>query len=117
LQQNIAAFRTAFPQGQIIVRDLIAEHDKVVARVTLSGTHIADYFGVPPSGKHVVADGVETFRFAHGMVVESWSMFGELRPRNKPADDATPAPPERTPGLFRRLFRRASKRSPGREGT
>ena len=105
LRQNIAAFRAAFPQGQIIIRELIAEHDKVVARVTLSGTHVADYFDVPPSGKHVVADGVETFRFLHGMVVESWSMFGELRQRDQSLDVPPPAPVA-TPGFMSRLFRR-----------
>jgi hypothetical protein len=29
-----------------------------------------------------MADGVETFRFSHGMVVESWSLFGALRVRD-----------------------------------
>ncbi|MBA3274791.1 MAG: ester cyclase [Chloroflexia bacterium] len=110
LRQNVAAFRTAFPQGQIIVRELIAEHDKVVARVTLSGTHVADYFDVAPSGKHVVADGVETFRFLHGMVVESWSMFGELRQRDKSLEAPVPASTD-TPGLVSRLFRRKQRAS------
>jgi predicted ester cyclase len=110
LRQNIAAFRTAFPQGQVIIRELIAEHDKVVARVTLSGTHVADYFNVSPSGKHVVADGVETFRFWHGMIVESWSMFGELRPREK-GMEVPAAPPVDSPGFMSRLFRRRQRAS------
>jgi steroid delta-isomerase-like uncharacterized protein len=108
LRQNIAAFRAAFPDGQIIVRELLADHDKVVARVTLSGTHTADYFGVPASGKQVVADGIETFRFAQGMVVESWSMFGDLRPRRAEADAAVATPPAKA-GFWRRLFRRKAK--------
>lgn len=114
LRQNIAAFRTAFPQGQIIIRELIAEHDKVVARVTLSGVHVAAYFDVPPSGKHVVADGVETFRFMHGMIVESWSMFGELRQPDKALDAPTPMPPAvpaEAPGFMSRLFRRRQRTS------
>ena len=108
LRQNIAAFRTAFPQGQVIIRELIAEHDKVVARVTLSGTHVADYFDVSPSGKHVVADGVETFRFQQGMIVESWSMFGELRQRDQALETPGPAPAD-APGFMSRLFRRKQR--------
>ncbi|MDQ3444080.1 MAG: ester cyclase [Chloroflexota bacterium] len=108
LRQNIAAFRTAFPQGQVIIRELIAEHDKVVARVTLSGTHVADYFDVSPSGKHVVADGVETFRFQQGMIVESWSMFGELRQRDQALETPGPAPAA-APGFMSRLFRRKQR--------
>ncbi len=114
LRQNIAAFRTAFQGGRIVVRELLADHDKVVARVTLTGDHVADYLGVPPSGKTVLADGVETFRFMHGMVVESWSMFGELRERNAtPSPDEEPAPDRR--GWLARLFRlrpRATPESP-----
>lgn len=110
LRQNISAFRVAFPKGEIIIRELIAEHDKVVARVTLSGTHVAGYFDVPPSGKPVVADGVETFRFLHGMVVESWSMFGELRQREAALDAPAPAPVA-APGLVSRLFRRKQRAS------
>lgn len=105
LRQNIAAFRTAFPQGKVQIRDLIAEHDMVVARVTLSGALLADYFGIPATGKHMVADGVETFRFMHGMVVESWSMFGSLRERNRPVEEAPPLIEEKR-GLWRRIFRR-----------
>jgi steroid delta-isomerase-like uncharacterized protein len=108
LRQNIAAFRTAFPDGRIIIRELIADHDKVVARVTLTGTHVADYFGIPPSGKHMVADGIETFRFMHGMVVESWSMFGDLKQREKAIEDVA-VPRQERPGLLRRLVRRRVK--------
>jgi predicted ester cyclase len=111
LRQNIAAFRAAFQGGRIVVRELLADHDKVVARVTLTGTHVAEYAGVPPSGKAVLADGVETFRFMHGMVVESWSMFGELRQRNatpEPVED--PAPDRR--GLLARIFRLRPRTTP-----
>lgn len=113
LRQNIGAFRAAFPEGQIVIRELIAEHNTVVARVTLAGTHVAAYFDLPPSGKHVMAEGVETFRFLHGMIVESWSMFGELRPRERVVE--APAPPAPEPaagtGLVSRIFRRKQRAS------
>jgi predicted ester cyclase len=106
IRQTIAAFRSAFPDGQVMIRELLADNDKVVARVSLSGTHIADYFGVPASGKPVIADGIETFRFTDGMIVESWSMFGPLRLRREVASTG-PVPPAETPGWLRRLWRRA----------
>ena len=108
LRQNVAGFRAAFPQGQIVIRELIADHDKVVARVMLSGMHVADYFGAPPSGKHVVADGVETFRFLHGMVVESWSMFGEFREPNQAVEELAPVVVSRS-GFLGRVFRRKQR--------
>lgn len=105
LKQNVAAFRAAFPDGEILPRELLADRDKVVARVTLTGTHLADYFGMPPSGRPVTADGVETFRFDDGMVVESWSLFGELRPLQEPKVVA-PEQPVKSSGLMSRMFRR-----------
>jgi predicted ester cyclase len=105
LRQNIAAFRSAFPNGKITVQDLMADHDSVMARVTLSGTQVAPYAGIPPVNEPVIADGVETFRFSHGMVVESWSLFGALRVRDPAVAEAEPAPPARA-SRFRGAWRR-----------
>jgi len=114
LRQNIAVFRTAFPDGKITIRELLSDHDKVVARVTLSGTHVADYFGIAPSGKPVTADGMEIFRFMHGMVVESWSLFGAMRLRARVAEDVAPPPPARSRRW--RLFGRRNQPAPAQGG-
>jgi predicted ester cyclase len=90
----------------MVVRDLLADNDMVVARVSLVGTHQGDYFGVAPSGNPVSADGVETYRFANGMIVESWSLFGPLKVRREIATVTSPVPPAEPPGWLRRLFRR-----------
>ncbi len=107
VKQVIAGFRTAFPDGAIVPQELLADRDKVVARVTLTGTHVGDFFGLPPSGKAVTADGVETFRFAGGLIVESWSMFGEIVPVLRPEVVPNGRGSERERrGLFGRLFNR-----------
>lgn len=107
IKQVIAEFKAAFPDGTIVPQELLADRDKVVARVTLTGTHVADFFGVPPSGTPVTADGVETYRFAGGLIVESWSMFGEIVPILSPDLVANGQPTERERrGLFKRLFGR-----------
>jgi steroid delta-isomerase-like uncharacterized protein len=87
LKQVIAEFRAAFPDGEIVPQELLADHDKVVARVTLTGTQVANFFGIPSMGRPVTANGVETFRFASGLIVESWSMFGQLVPILPSEDD------------------------------
>ncbi len=111
LRQSIATFRSAFPDGRMVVREVLADNDKVVARVSLVGTHQGDFFGVAPTGKPVSADGMETFRFADGMIVESWSLFGPLRVRKESAPAATAVPPADPPGWLRRIFRRRRKPS------
>ncbi len=109
-KQVMAQFRAAFPNGTIEPDELLADNDKVVARVTLRGRHIAEFFGSPPSGENVVANGIETFRFANGVIVEMWSMFGPLSIVEQPRrvelpDDPEPEP---QPSWWRRLIRRVT---------
>lgn len=115
LKQVIAAFRTAFPDGEIVPREMFADRDKVIARVSLTGTHVGEFQGVPPSGKRMIADGMETFLFRHGVIVETWSLFGPLVEMKKvEALPREPEPPQK-PSLLRRLFGRLRGRGDGEE--
>jgi steroid delta-isomerase-like uncharacterized protein len=71
----VDSFRAAFPDGEMVVDSLIAEGDRVVARVTMSGTHRGEYAGMPGTGKAVRAEGMEIFRLADGKLAEGWSRF------------------------------------------
>ncbi len=53
LLSAVQALRAAFPDLQTSEEDLIAEGDKVVYRGTLSGTHQAEFLGIPPTGRFV----------------------------------------------------------------
>jgi predicted ester cyclase len=107
IKQGISAFRTAFPDGEIVPREMIADRDKVIARVSLTGTHIGEFQGVAPTGKRMIADGMETFLFRHGVIAETWSMFGPLVEMKKiEAFQIEPQPPPRKTPFFRRLFGR-----------
>jgi len=74
--QFIAAVRTAFPDLQFTIEDIIAEGDKVVGHVTWRGTHQGEFIGIEPTGKKVTAEGVDIIRFAGGKAVENW-YFGD----------------------------------------
>jgi len=71
-KQFIATFRTAFPDIQFTIEDLIAEGDKVVGRVTWRGTHKGELMGIHPTGKKVTVEGIDIIRFADGKAVENW---------------------------------------------
>ena len=43
--------------------DYPADGDKVVARVTFSGTHQGDFMGIPASGNHVEWDVIDILQF------------------------------------------------------
>jgi predicted ester cyclase len=51
---------------------MIAEGDKVMARLIVEGTQRGDFFGIPPTGKHVTWTAVDIFRFVDGKWVEYW---------------------------------------------
>ncbi|HEU0165305.1 MAG TPA: ester cyclase, partial [Thermomicrobiales bacterium] len=105
IRQVVAAFKTAFPDGTLTVRELLADADKVVARVTLVGTHVGEFFGTQPSGKRVASEGDEIFRFAGGAIVESWSLYGPLVVVNPDPEPEIPLG-----GPLRRLLRRIVRR-------
>jgi steroid delta-isomerase-like uncharacterized protein len=62
----------AFPDSRFSVDDVIAEGDKVVLRHSLSGTHQADFQGVPATGRSVVIGGIAIFRLENEKIAEVW---------------------------------------------
>ena len=63
----------AFPDFRADIEDLIAEGDKVVARLTFRGTHSGGAFmGIPASGKQFVFSAMAIFRIEGGKIVEHW---------------------------------------------
>jgi predicted ester cyclase len=73
LKRLIAAYRTAFPDLEMILDDILAEGEMVAFRWSASGTHLGDWSGIPPTGNHVRATGITVFRIAGRKVVESWT--------------------------------------------
>lgn len=63
----------------LTIEDLIAEGDLVVARLSSHSTHLADFMGVAPTGKHIDGQLVEIFRVAHGKLIERW-VFVDMMP-------------------------------------
>jgi steroid delta-isomerase-like uncharacterized protein len=81
-RQYSEVMRTAFPDLERTVEDLVAQGDKVVARWTATGTHTGDFMGIPPSGQVATSSGITIFRIADGRIVEEWSesdMLGLLQ--------------------------------------
>ena len=60
--------RAAFPDTHFAVDDLIAEGDKVVSRVTWSGTHRGEFSGVPPTGRRVTVPAIWIHRVVDGRI-------------------------------------------------
>jgi predicted ester cyclase len=65
-------FRSAFPDLNISLDELVAEGDKVAARSTMRGTHRGAIFGIEPSGKAVEVPGLTMVTIRDGRLQESW---------------------------------------------
>jgi steroid delta-isomerase-like uncharacterized protein len=71
-KQVHATTLVGMPDWQTMIDDLIAEADKVVARITMIGTHTGDFWGIPATGKRVEFTGIYIVRIANGKIVEHW---------------------------------------------
>jgi steroid delta-isomerase-like uncharacterized protein len=78
LKSFYSALWSGFPDLTIHIDELVAEGDKVVWRITASGTQTGPFQGVPPTGKSVKFGAHYTFRFADGKIVERWSTLDRL---------------------------------------
>lgn len=64
--------RSAFPDHQISIEDIIAEGDKVVVRARETGTHEGEFQGIPPTGKTVDVATMIEYRIEDGEITETW---------------------------------------------
>ncbi|HEY1357952.1 MAG TPA: ester cyclase [Thermoleophilaceae bacterium] len=78
VKQFFAMFRAAFPDLRMEADDMVAEGDRVVARLTARGTHQGDFMGMPPSGKAVEVAVYDMLRFEDGKVAEHWGLFDAM---------------------------------------
>lgn len=69
---RILGFRLAFPDLKIAVQDVVAEGDRVVFRAIMRGTHLGQFRGVSPTGRHVVFELIDIIRIENGLFMEQW---------------------------------------------
>jgi predicted ester cyclase len=74
----VRMFQAAFPDWRETVEDVIAEGDKVVIRVTGTGTHEGEFQGIPPSHARVTATGIGIGRIQNSRIAEAWAAYDAL---------------------------------------
>jgi steroid delta-isomerase-like uncharacterized protein len=63
---------------EMTVEDLVAEDDRVVARLTSSATPTGEFMGVPGAGKRYTIGELHWFRVRDGKLVEHWHQLDGL---------------------------------------
>jgi steroid delta-isomerase-like uncharacterized protein len=71
-------YRQAFPDLRVTVEDLIAEGDRVAARLRFRGTHLGELDGIAPTGRRVDCTGIVISRIEEGKIAEDWANFDDL---------------------------------------
>ena len=66
----VKTMTTAIPDMVHNVTEFLAVQDRVVLRVALHGTHLAELQGIPPTGNKVSVSFIAIFRLKDGLVVE-----------------------------------------------
>jgi steroid delta-isomerase-like uncharacterized protein len=75
--------RVAFPDMSYRVEDVIAEGDRAVCRLTVTGTNTGPLrfstFPLPATGKAMESEEIVIFRVAAGKIVEQWIGRDDMR--------------------------------------
>ena len=78
IKEFIKNMRIAFPDIRLTIEDLIAENDKVVEMVTITGTNKGEAMGIAPTGKRITFPVITINRFIGSKIAERWSISDQL---------------------------------------
>lgn len=71
-KQYLNKIRAAFPDFHNHIEELIGEAETVVARLTYTGTHRGELFGLSGTGRKVSYQGIAIFQFREGKIVSGY---------------------------------------------
>jgi predicted ester cyclase len=66
-------FHRSFPDTQILIEDLFTRADKLACRFTVSGTHTAEFMGIPATNRSIKINGITILKFLAGECTERWN--------------------------------------------
>lgn len=72
LRRAFELFAAAFSGTRHDLHDLVAEGDRVAARIFVEARHTGEIWGFPPSGRVLRNDSIVIYRFAGGRIRERW---------------------------------------------
>jgi steroid delta-isomerase-like uncharacterized protein len=65
-------FFAAFPDIRHAVQEVLADGDRLAARLTVSGTHKGDLMGIPATGRSIQMEAINTYHVSGGKIAEHW---------------------------------------------
>jgi steroid delta-isomerase-like uncharacterized protein len=90
VRQSYSGIFAGLPDLHYEIEDMIAEGDKVAVRLTVTGTHLGQFWGFPPTGKQVKMTAIHIGRMVDGKFVEHWAEADALGLRQQLGATAQP---------------------------
>jgi predicted ester cyclase len=78
MQQVMLWLNRAFADLRYEIHQVIAEGDTVAVYCTMTGRHIGEFMGLPPSNRPVASSQVHIVRFQDGKGIEHWAVRDDL---------------------------------------
>jgi len=77
-KKRATLYRTAFPDLQFTIEEMISEGQTAVCRWSSTGTHQGPLNVISPTGKKVRVSGMTFIRLAGGKIIEGWVNWDAL---------------------------------------
>jgi len=75
-KEVLTVMRAGFPDMRFDVEDILADGDKVVARLHVTGTQTGSFMGIPATGRRIDVAAIDIVRFADdGLAHEHWGVM------------------------------------------
>ena len=78
LLRFISTFEAAFPRYELALEELVAEGNKVAARLMIQGTHRGEFRGAAPTGRVVTFPAIIIYQIEGGKIVKHWLVADTL---------------------------------------
>jgi steroid delta-isomerase-like uncharacterized protein len=78
VKQIFRSLRSAFPDFEREVLELISEGDRVAVRSMFRGTHRGEFMGIAATGRPIEVESIDILTVKGGRLVEHWGLFDQM---------------------------------------
>ena len=79
LKATFREFFTAFPDVHMTPNFMVAEGDKVIAHITVTGTNTGAMGSMPSTGKSMNVNGIDIIQISGDKATERWGFFDNMK--------------------------------------
>jgi steroid delta-isomerase-like uncharacterized protein len=81
-KRQVSRFISGIPDLRFTIEDIVDEKEKLAVAWTISGTHTAEFMGIPATNKKVYVEGITINHIVDGKIMDSyisWDTFGMMQ--------------------------------------